>query len=98
MVFPPLVLRNGGQYLIGRRLTYVDLSIFQIIEGLRYGFPKRMKRFEKKIPGLVALHGNVLSGTRNLRVSHADVRYMGTGDTCLTSNGHSESMPPVIRR
>ena len=27
------------QYIVGRRLTYVDLSLFQIVEGLRYAFP-----------------------------------------------------------
>ena len=28
--------------LAGRpRLTYADLSLFQIVEGLRYAFPKR---------------------------------------------------------
>jgi glutathione S-transferase len=57
--FEHVLQKNGGGCLIGRRLTYVDLSIFQIIEGLRYAFPKHMKRFEKKIPGLVALHGRV---------------------------------------
>ena len=31
---------------LGRRLCYTDLSLFQVIEGLRYAFPKRMKRFE----------------------------------------------------
>jgi glutathione S-transferase len=62
--FERVLQKNGGQYLIGRRLTYVDLSIFQIIEGLRYGFPKRMKRFEKKIPGLVALHDRVAQRPR----------------------------------
>ena len=41
------------------RLTYVDLSLFQIVEGLRYAFPKRMKAFERKIPGLVDLHDRV---------------------------------------
>jgi glutathione S-transferase len=55
---------NGGRFLIGRRLTYVDLSIFQIIEGLRYAFPKRMKRFEKKVPGLVGLHDRVAARPR----------------------------------
>jgi len=50
---------SGGNYLLGRKLTYVDLSLFQIIEGLRYAFPKRMKRFERKIPRLVALHDRV---------------------------------------
>ncbi len=57
--FERVLHTNGGQYLIGRRLSYVDLSLFQIIEGLRYAFPKRMKRFEKKIPGVVALHDRV---------------------------------------
>ena len=46
---------HGGTYMVGRRTSYVDLSMFEIVEGLRYAFPKRMKRFEKKVPGLVAL-------------------------------------------
>ncbi len=57
--FERVLQRNGGQHLVGRRLSYIDLSLFQIVEGLRYAFPERMKRFEKKIPGLVALHGRV---------------------------------------
>jgi glutathione S-transferase len=55
---------NGGKFVVGRRLSYVDLSLFQIIEGLRYAFPKHMKRFEKKIPGLVALHDRVAKRPR----------------------------------
>jgi glutathione S-transferase len=62
--FERVLQNNGGQYLVGRRLTYIDLSLFQIVEGLRYAFPKRMKRFEKKIPGLVALHGRVAKRPR----------------------------------
>jgi glutathione S-transferase len=62
--FERILENNGGQYLVGRRLTYVDLSIFQIIEGLRYAFPKRMKRFEKKVPGLLALHDRVAQRPR----------------------------------
>jgi glutathione S-transferase len=57
--FERVLQRNGGPYLVGRRLTYIDLSLFQIVEGLRYAFPKRMKHFEKKIPGVVALHDRV---------------------------------------
>jgi glutathione S-transferase len=57
--FERVLQQNGGKYSVGGRLTYVDLSLFQIVEGLRYAFPKRMKRFEKKIPGLVALHDRV---------------------------------------
>ncbi len=57
--FEQLLQSNGGSYLAGRRLTYADLSLFQIVEGLRYAFPKRMKGFERRIPGLVDLHDRV---------------------------------------
>src|SRR5215510_6364502 len=54
--FEQLLDNNGGSYVGGRRLTYVDLSLFQIVEGLRYAFPKHMKAFEAEIPGLAGLH------------------------------------------
>ena len=57
--FERLLADGGGAYVTGRRLTYVDLSLFQIVEGLRYAFPKRMKPFERRIPGLVNLHDRV---------------------------------------
>lgn len=57
--FEELLAANGGAYVTGRRLTYVDLSLFQIVEGLRYAFPKRMKAFEKEIPGLIGLRDRV---------------------------------------
>jgi glutathione S-transferase len=57
--FEQLLDDNGGAYVTGRRLTYVDLSLFQIVDGLRYAFPKRMKAFEGDIPGLVELHDRV---------------------------------------
>ena len=57
--FERLLKGNGGFYVAGRRLSYVDLSLFQIVEGLRYAFPKRMKAFERNIPGLVGLHDRV---------------------------------------
>jgi glutathione S-transferase len=57
--FEAIAARSSGPYLDGRRVSYVDLSLFQIVDGLRYAFPKRMKRFERKIPRLVALHERV---------------------------------------
>jgi glutathione S-transferase len=56
--------RSGGTYLLGRKLVYVDLSLFQIVKGLRYAFPKAMKRLEKKIPRAVALHDRVAERPR----------------------------------
>ena len=57
--FESLVSDSGGTFTTGRRATYVDLSLFQIVEGLRYAFPKRMKAFEREIPGLVELRDRV---------------------------------------
>jgi glutathione S-transferase len=53
------ILADNGPYVTGRKLSYVDLSLFQIVEGLRYAFPNRMQAFERKIPGLIALHDRV---------------------------------------
>jgi glutathione S-transferase len=57
--FEKLLKDNGGAYVSGRRISYVDLSLFQIVEGLRYAFPNRMKAFERKIPGRVELRDRV---------------------------------------
>ena len=57
--FERLIDGSGGAYVTGRKASYVDLSLFQIVEGLRYAFPKRMKTFERRIPGLVGLHARV---------------------------------------
>ncbi|WP_315721017.1 MULTISPECIES: glutathione S-transferase [unclassified Bradyrhizobium] len=57
--FEQILAKSGGAYVTGRRLTYVDLSLFQIVAGLRYAFPRRMAAFERNIPGLVALHDRV---------------------------------------
>jgi len=62
--FERVLQKNGGKYLVGRRLTYVDLSLFQIVEGLRYAFPKRMKHFERKVPSLIALHDRIAQRPR----------------------------------
>ena len=57
--FEGLLEGTGGPYVTGRRLTYADLSLFQIVEGLRYAFPRRMQAFEREIPGLVDLRNRV---------------------------------------
>jgi glutathione S-transferase len=57
--FETVLERSKGPYLLGRRLAYVDLSIFQLIEGLRYAFPKAMRSLERDVPGLVAVRDKV---------------------------------------
>jgi len=46
----------GDRQIVGDSLTYVDLSLFQLIEGLRYAFPRATKPFAKRYPALWALH------------------------------------------
>jgi glutathione S-transferase len=46
------------------RFSYVHLSLFQMVEGLRYAFPNAMERLEKKHKKLVALHERVAARPR----------------------------------
>ena len=62
--FEDVIARSGGAFLLGRRLSYADLSLFQIVEGLRYAFPRAMKRLEKKFPRVVAVHDRVTKRPR----------------------------------
>jgi glutathione S-transferase len=62
--FETVLKRSGGPWLAGRRISYVDLSIFQLVEGMRYAFPKGAKRIEKKVPGLVDVHDRVMKRPR----------------------------------
>src|SRR5262249_401034 len=62
--FEQVLERSGGTYLLGRGLTYADLSLFQIVEGLRYAFPRAMSRLEKKVPRIIASHDSVAGRPR----------------------------------
>ncbi len=80
--FERVLERSGGAYLLGRKLSYADLSLFQIVEGLRYAFPKAMKRLEKKIPRIVALHDRVAAAPAHRRLSRLGAAhcFQRTGD------------------
>ena len=55
--FELVLSRNkGGNRLCGDRVTYADLSLFQIVEGLRYAFPHASERALKAAPRVVSLH------------------------------------------
>ncbi|MEG3176380.1 glutathione S-transferase [Sphingomonas sp. RB3P16] len=47
---------NPGEWLIDHRWTYADTSLFQLVEGLRYMFPKRMAAIEQDYPGVIRIH------------------------------------------
>lgn len=56
--FEGVLAKNRGR-AVGRSLTYADLSLFQVVAGLRYAFPRAMQSLEPAHPRLVALHERV---------------------------------------
>jgi glutathione S-transferase len=64
--FERVLERNpaGSDHLLGAELTYADLSLFQIVAGLRYAFPRAMAHLGPKHPRLIALHGRVAARPR----------------------------------
>lgn len=57
--FDAVIAKSGGPYLMGRRISYTDLSLFQLVEGLRYAFPKGMVKAERKVPWVIEVHERV---------------------------------------
>jgi len=55
--------RSDG-FLIGRRTSYPDLSLFHLVEGLRYAFPRTMRRVERRHPRVVALRDRIAARPR----------------------------------
>lgn len=54
----------GRTHMVGRSLSYVDLSVFQLIEGLDYAFPRLMRRLSGRYPLLLALRDRVKARPR----------------------------------
>jgi glutathione S-transferase len=50
---------RGPANLVGSRLTYADLSLFQVVAGLEYAFPKAFARVARRHPRVVALAQSV---------------------------------------
>jgi glutathione S-transferase len=64
--FEEVLARNpsGPKHLVGARLTHADLSLFQIVEGLGYAFPRAMKRASRRVPQVMALRDRIAERPR----------------------------------
>jgi glutathione S-transferase len=64
--FERVLERNpaGDTHLVGDRITYADLSLFQVVDGLRYAFPRAMARALADAPRVTALHRAVAERPR----------------------------------
>jgi glutathione S-transferase len=59
--FETILQRNpaGQRHLVGGKLSYADLSLFQLLEGLRYAFPQASGHALAATPGIVQLAARV---------------------------------------
>lgn len=57
--FERALARSSGHWLTQDRWCTADLSLFQLVDGLRFAFPKRMAALEGDWPKLMALHARV---------------------------------------
>jgi glutathione S-transferase len=62
--FEETLRRARGSYLLGRRCTYADLSLFQVVAGLRYAFPLAFDRIERRFPRVLGVHDRVADRPR----------------------------------
>ena len=64
--FERILAANGGAHLVGADLSYADLSLFQLVDGLLYAFPKATAAALRKTPRVAGLHAAV---TRRPRIA-----------------------------
>ena len=62
--FEDILASNRGGFLLGKTVSYADLSLFQMVAGLRYALPRAMARLERRHPRLIDLHGRVFARPR----------------------------------
>lgn len=74
--FENVLSRNpvGPAHLVGARLSYADLSLFQLVEGLRYAFPRAIRRALRSAPLVAALHTSVQQHRRVAKYLASDRR------------------------
>jgi glutathione S-transferase len=59
--------RAGGPWMAGARCTYADLSMAQVVAGLRFAFPRAAQAALRRKPRLRGLHDRVFDRPRIAR-------------------------------
>lgn len=52
---------HGQGWLVGGSASYADLSLFQLVEGLHYAFPRGMRGFDERYSRVAQLRHQVLA-------------------------------------
>jgi glutathione S-transferase len=62
--FERVLEHGGGEWMVGKAISYADLSMFQTLTGLAHSFPKAMGHVKPSIPLLGALRERVAARPR----------------------------------
>jgi glutathione S-transferase len=62
--FERVLEHSGGDWLVGRKVSHADLSLFQALEGLAYAFPRAFARAGEATPRVLALRERVRARPR----------------------------------
>jgi len=62
--FEGILRRAKGGFLLGKACSYADLSLFQMVSGLRYAFPVAFGPLERRHPLIAAVHTRVAARPR----------------------------------
>ncbi|MGU3463815.1 glutathione S-transferase [Methylobacterium sp. C33D] len=62
--FERVLTANGGGRLVGADLCYADLSLFQLVDGLLYAFPRATAAALRRSPQVARLHDRVAQRPR----------------------------------
>jgi glutathione S-transferase len=80
--FERVIERNAhsDKWLVGKQPSYADLSMAQVVAGLRYAFPRASKKALRICPGLSALHDAVFARPRIVRYAASGRRIAFNND------------------
>ena len=62
--FERVLEKNGGRFMVGDAVSYVDLSVFQLVSGLGYAFPRAFAAHSSNVPLLSKLTTEVAARPR----------------------------------
>jgi glutathione S-transferase len=81
-----------GKYLVGDQLTYADLAVWQVLDGIKFAFPKEIAAREKEFPEL-------LDGFyKNIKEEKGLKEYLSSGRRLPYSMGIFRHYPEMDRQ
>ena len=88
---------RGSRWLVGARLSYVDLSMFHVMKGLDYAFPNAMARGRRKYQLLNALTARVATQPRIAAYLLSPRRLAFTNEGIFRHYPELDARPPQRR-